>query len=321
MNPWRLTWPAAWGGPVGSAQMRTSNEDFRVEELLPAPLEGQGDHLCLYLQKSGDNTEYVARQLARIAGLKPVDIGFCGLKDRHAITAQWFSLHRPKGDDAALVEAVSEHWSVLEYRRHHRKLRRGEHRANRFTLVLRELALTDREALEQRLQAVRDQGFPNYFGPQRFGFDGNNLDQAIQLDPRKLRGRLGKRAMYLSAARAWLFNELLGERVANGTWLTRLDGDPDPAQPTAAMLGDGGSSAEPPLKEDENALLEAHPHFKELLACTRTRPERRPTVIVPEGFEWQWLDDDALELRFGLPTGSFATSLLEELLEVTTAPR
>lgn len=115
---------------------------------------------------------------------------------------------------------------VLERARHQRKLRRGVHRANRFHLVLRQVE-GDRAALEDRLQQVRDQGVPNYFGEQRFGNDGATLAQARQwVASGRRKVTRARRSLYLSALRSLLFNELLAARVEAATWNTidRLDG-------------------------------------------------------------------------------------------------
>ncbi|MBU40570.1 MAG: pseudouridine synthase, partial [Marinobacter sp.] len=136
-SQWLLDWPVSGGARVGRAELKTSPEDFRVTELLwpereddtaaPGPVEvsGDGEHLCLRLEKTGDNTEYVARELAALAGCRSFDVGFCGLKDRHAVTVQWFSLYRPgqEADDQALMAEVGQRWPVRAAVRHSRKLR------------------------------------------------------------------------------------------------------------------------------------------------------------------------------------------------------
>lgn len=255
-TPWRLCWPTAQGR-VARARLKTHPEDFRVDETLDRDtLMGHaGEHVCLYLEKTGDNTEYVARQLARIAGCRPLDIGFCGLKDRHAVTRQWFSLHRPgrEGEDPDLVAAVASHWPVLAQGRAVRKLRRGEHAGNRFVIVLRDIE-GDRAAIEEALNTLGRRGAPNYFGPQRFGHQGSNLTRALALDPDALKRRRGssrnrrdkthsERVMYFSAARAWLFNAVLAARVEAGHWDRCLEGEPAP--PERAPTGRCGATAVP----------------------------------------------------------------------------
>ena len=237
MSQWRLDWPTSSGGRLAHARLKTSPGDFVVDEVLefpdlptdlPAePVAGQGEHLCLKLEKIGDNSEYVARELARMADCRSFDVGFCGLKDRHAVTRQWFSLYRPgcEAQDGDLIREIADRWPVLSATRQLRKLRRGDHHGNAFVITLREVN-ADRQDVDAALHRLADLGAPNYFGPQRFGIGGANLDRAVSVDPTTLnrRGRSGgkgrsskkrggsedaKNVLYFSAARSWLFNEVL----------------------------------------------------------------------------------------------------------------
>ena len=314
MSAWRLSWPAAWGEPVGRASMRVHPEDFDVEEVLGFLPEGQGEHLYVFLEKVGDNTDYVARQLAELSGCRPMDVGLSGLKDRHAVTRQWFSLYRPGMDDAAFLDGVAARWKLLSHGRHPVKLRRGTHTANRFRLVLRDLE-ADSAQLQARLQRIAAEGCPNYFGPQRFGRDGGNLDAAARLNARKLRGKDPRRGLYLSAARSWLFNEVLAQRILENDWRSLRAGDPGDGVPTGPLFGDGGSSAGEPLLSWENVILAPHEAFRSLFDGARIRPERRPLVLRPQDFEFE-LTESCLKLQFALPSGSFATAVVGELLEV-----
>lgn len=318
MTGWRLSWPPAWGGPVGEGRLRTVPADFFVEEVLGRPLSGQGEHLYLFLQKEGENTEYVARELARLSDCRSMDVGYSGLKDRNAVTRQWFSLYRPGHSDRELLAAIRERWPVLESARHDRKLRRGTHVANRFELILRELT-ADPELLVSRLEAVAAQGCPNYFGPQRFGRGGANLDAAAGMDPRRLRGRNFKRGIYLSSVRSWLFNEYLARRVEAGDWRQCRRGDPGLERPTGPLYGDGGSDVDEPLRTEENRVIEPYPVFRRLLDGARVRPERRELVLRPTDLDWH-LTDDCLALKFALPKGGYATALLAEVLRVFSKP-
>ena len=196
-----------------------------VEEVLPFTPDGEGEHALLYVEKRGLNTADVTRMLARIAGVAERDIGFCGLKDKHAQTSQWFSVGlagKPEPDWLSLDQPQVR---IIVAQRHRKKLRRGVHRSNRFALRLRDLG-GDRESLEGRLQAVSRDGVPNYFGPQRFGINGENLNRAQAWfagtgpSPRRQ-----KRSFYLSAARSFLFNELLAQRVSADSWQEPLAGD------------------------------------------------------------------------------------------------
>jgi len=338
---WRLDWPVSAGKRAGRAQLKSRNEDFRVSECLwPEEEEGEaadfpaasgkqdsgGEHLCVRLEKNGDNTEFVARELAALAGCRAFEVGFCGLKDRHAVTRQWFSLYRPgqEQDDPALLQAIGERWPVLAGRRHARKLRRGDHRGNGFELVLRSVT-GEREIVDQALASLARCGAPNYFGPQRFGMGGGNLDKALALDPTRLnrkRGRGGRSAsknvLYFSAARSWLFNEVLAERVLAGNWAEPMDGEPATveAAPSGPLWGDGGTTATGPQEVLERRVVDANPRLGALFSSTRMKPERRPLVARPEQVRWQWLDDQTLALQFFLQPGQYATTILADIFEL-----
>ncbi len=343
---WRLDWPTSGGGRLAQAQLKSCPEDFRVDEQLDGfpdrseaqAVTGAGEHLCLRLEKTGDNTDYVARELATLSGCRSFDVGFCGLKDRHAVTRQWFSIYRPglEQDDPAFIRAVSERWSVHAVCRHPRKLRRGEHQRNHFLITLREVR-GDRPELEAALVRLQQQGAPNYFGPQRFGHHGANLDRAVAMDPSAMdsrhrqrgRGRKGKHragrdasknVLYFSAARSWLFNEVLASRVEDGSWLTPMAGDPgltlDEPVPTGPLWGDGGTGAEPPLGDVEREVVDQWPEVLALFATTRMKPERRPLVVQPRALTWDWHGDGSLQLGFSLAPGQYATTVLSDIFEL-----
>ena len=206
--------PDAWpqpdrgfgGAPVARAHLRASPEDFRVDEELGFEPDGEGEHALVRVRKRGANTAWVARRLAELAGVRVREVSYAGLKDRDAVTSQWFSVWLPGRADPDWAALDDAEVTVIEYGRHRRKLRRGCHRGNRFALVLRELSC-DREIIESRLRSVAKVGVPNYFGPQRFGRDGGNLTAALGLFRGSLRCRdRQRRGIYLSGARARRFN-------------------------------------------------------------------------------------------------------------------
>nr|WP_251068234.1 tRNA pseudouridine(13) synthase TruD [Marinobacter sp. C7] len=328
-----MDWPTSHGR-VARAQLKVLPGDFRVEEILAVSdlIPGEGEHLCLCLEKTGDNTEFVARQLARMAGCRGFDVGFCGLKDRHAVTSQWFSLYRPgmESDDDLFIREVAMRWRVLASSRAPRKLRRGEHSANRFTILLRNVEGSVPE-IDGALKRLGQQGAPNYFGPQRFGHEGGNLDKALKVDPSQLnrRGRGAKRGsrggrdgsknvLYFSAARSWLFNEVLAARVSDGSWATCLPGEPEeaPAGPTGPMWGDGGTTATLGQEKLERGVVGQWPQLERLFGATRMKPERRPLVVQPRELGWEWLAENALKICFVLPPGQYATTVLGDIFEL-----
>src|SRR6185503_17769039 len=160
--------PFAHGAiPPLTARLRLTHEDFLVEEILGYDADGAGEHLLLWVEKRGANTDWVARELAKFAGVPAVAVGYAGLKDRHAVTRQTFSVQlagRPDPDWSTFPHAEV---TVLAATRHSRKLKRGALRGNRFVLVLREVG-GDRAQAESVLQRIATHGVPNYFGEQRF---------------------------------------------------------------------------------------------------------------------------------------------------------
>jgi len=343
MNELELLGPRGHGAPCGTAVLKAVAEDFQVDEVLDIPLVGEGEHLWLWVEKRGLNTEDAARRIARAAGVPLRMISYAGLKDRQALTRQWFSLHLPGKADPALGAAEDASLSVLKQVRHSRKLQRGAHAANGFTLRLTQLD-ADRDALQQRLTQIAAQGIPNYFGSQRFGFEGGNIAHARHFAERQsLPEQRNVRSRVLSAARSFLFNRVLAERVAAGTWNQALPGDllaftdsrsffpageaecSDPRlaildlHPTGPLWGAGASTAggvtqglEQKVAEDERALVD-------WLAEAGMTHERRILRLPIGGLTWHYPEPDILQLEFVLPAGCFATVLVRELVDLLPA--
>ncbi|MDY6898092.1 MAG: tRNA pseudouridine(13) synthase TruD, partial [Cyanobacteriota bacterium] len=209
----------------GRGLIRQVPEDFVVEERVDIELEGEGEHLWVQLRKRGQNTEYVAAQLARLCEVPRRAVGYAGRKDRHAVTTQWFSVHLPgkqgPGDWTALPESVE----VLQTARHRRKLQTGALKANRFRLVIRDLT-GEPDQIESRLERLARRGVPNYFGEQRFGHGGRNVERAHEWFAGEFRPRdRSLRSLLLSSARSFLFNEVLAARVRADSWDRVLPGE------------------------------------------------------------------------------------------------
>ena len=332
------------GKPSSSASFRCRPEDFVVNEVLGFEPDGEGEHLFLQVAKTNANTVFVARRIADTCGVHERDVSYSGLKDRHAVTTQWFSVYLPGKSDPALQSLDSDEIHVLRSERHSRKLRRGTHTGNDFVITLRDVE-GDRADLEARLQTVGQNGFPNYFGEQRFGFGGQNIDRARQLFSRtgKQRKRDRKLGIYLSAARSWLFNCVLSARIMQGRYQAISSGD--------VMMLNGAHSVftvdgvddvlktrlqecdvhlTGPLWGGGRYLTSDAQHQWELsciaddqLLCDglekhKLKHERRALRALARNFEWQWQTDATLVTRFHLASGSFATSLLRELMMLNT---
>ncbi|TKI08844.1 tRNA pseudouridine(13) synthase TruD [Martelella alba] len=333
------------GAPAARGVMKAGWEDFRVEEDLGFAPDGEGEHVLVRVRKSGCNTPFVADALAKFAGLPARAVSYAGLKDRQAVTEQWFCLHMPGKATPDFTAFHLNGCQVLESARHRRKLRIGTLRGNRFALILRDI--DDPEAVERRLPLLGQQGVPNYFGPQRFGRQGNNLvqAQAWARDEIRIKDR-AKRSFTLSAARSALFNAVVSERLARfGRWHL-LEGDalqrvgrgswflasaPELPQlrerlrrgelvPTAPLPGIGKPGATACAELFERQCLSRQPELLSLLIRERVEADRRAMLVTPGDFRWYWRDTATLELHFDLPAGCFATSVVRELLELPPEP-
>lgn len=339
-----LLGPLAWGAPCGRAVLKASPEDFRVTEIMDIDLSGTGEHLWLLIEKRNQNTEEVARQLARGAAVKLRDVSYAGIKDRKAVTSQWFSLQLPGREDPDLSALWSNNLRCLAARRHSRKLQRGAHAANHFVIRLNQLQ-ADLPALEDRLQQIATQGVPNYFGPQRFGRDGSNLHDARNWAMREaLPPARGTRSRLLSTARSLLFNQLLARRVADASWNQVLPGDclafthsrsqfaaerMDAGDPRIAALdlhptGPLWGLGEPPVSGQtlalEQTVIQAEPVLARWLENAGLEQARRILRLPIKALAWHYPSPNSLELEFTLPTGCFATAVLRELVTLSDEP-
>ena len=326
---------------VLSARFRVLPEDFVVDEELGFEADGEGEHVLVRVRKIGANTEWVARKLADFAGITPASVGFAGLKDRHAVTTQSFSLHLPGRADPDWSSLNEEGVSVLESARHRRKLPRGALRGNCFAIVLREV-VGDHAAIEERLQRIAESGFPNFFGAQRFGRDGDNIAAAERWFSRGGRVTRTRRSMLLSSARSALFNAVLAERVEAGSWqhLQPGDvavlagsrswfpvGDPVPADltersaqgdlhPSGPLWGRGVLPSVGHVAELERRVVLAHGVLGPGLEKAGLKQDRRALRARAEDLEWDWLEPSRLALRCRLDAGVYMTSLLGALGDV-----
>ncbi len=330
--------PHALGGPPLRGALRQAPQDFQVDEVLGFEPDGAGEHVLLLVRKTGINTEDALRRIAHHAGVRPRDIGYCGLKDRNAVTTQWLSVGlagRPEPDWTVLDNAGLK---ILSASRHRRKLKRGIAQGNRFRIRVGEIS-GDRTRATELLAAMLAGGVPNYFGEQRFGRGYGNLERAECLFRGELkRVRTHLRGLYLSAARSQVFNEILGRRVDEGSWCRILPGD--------VMQLEGSRSWFAIMEPDEDSLrrnqeLDIHPTGplwgKGALPCTGLaadleqataerfdvwcrglenyglKQERRALRLRVAELEYTW-GAGVLDLSFCLPSGAFATTAIRELV-------
>lgn len=330
--------PYLHGGPLGQARFKAQPEDFVVEELLGFEPSGEGEHCLLWVEKRDLDSNAAGARLADALGLRRRLVSHCGLKDRHAVTRQWFSLHMPGQESPDPAALESEGLRVLRITRNTRKLRRGIHAGNRFTIRLRYPDF-DAALAAQRWQAIAKQGVPNFFGAQRFGNEGRNVEKAEAMfrgeftpGDRLLRGLL------LSAARSHLFNAVVAGRMAHENWNRPLAGEvfgfadngtillPENqrgdevsrfeqgiVELTAPLWGSGELQSVNEVRDLELELLAAFPQLTAGLEQFGLRQERRVMRLRPLRPRLETLENGDLLFQFDLPKGTYASTLLREL--------
>ena len=325
--------PRAHGEPLARVRVRTAPEDFLVEEFLGFAPDGAGGHVLLQVRKRDANTAWVARELAKLAGCRPEEVGYAGLKDRRAVAVQWFSVPRGARPSGQWPGVSGEGFEVLAAHEHARKLPRGALESNRFRICARG-APPPRELLEARIALIAAHGVPNYFGPQRFGRGGANLERS-PLDVRRLRP--AQRGFVLSAARSLVFNAVLAERVRTGRWAQLENGDRamldgrgshfaveelDAAlreraerlqiHPSGPLWGRGEPDCQGAVRALEARVAGQYPQWCALLEAAGMRQERRSLRLAVRELSAH-IEPDSVVLQFRLARGAFATAVLREL--------
>jgi tRNA pseudouridine13 synthase len=310
--------PRAYAALPIEGMTRCCPEDFVVEERAQHPV-ADGEHLLLWIEKRGLNSHQVATDLARLFVVPDVDVSFAGMKDRHAVTRQWFSVRTPRTVDA--LDGAAGLWRVLGSQRGQRKLRRGDLEGNAFVIRIRGVS-GDSATVTERLERLRDFGVPNYFGEQRFGHGGANIERArawVCNRPRPVVSPFQK-GLHLSTARALLFNAVLARRVRDGSWNMLLDGDvADSGVPTGPLWGRGRLATSGSAALCEAEALASYREWQDPLEHLGLMQERRALVAWPRDLRGA-LRDRTLELSFELPAGQYATAVLREIGSWDNAP-
>ena len=323
--------------PKQTALLKAECADFVVKEQLGYDMSGDGEFVAVKVRKTDCNTLFVGEQLAKFAGISARNMSYAGLKDRKAVTEQWFSLQMPGQQTPDFSQFSLEGVEILDVTRHQRKIRIGSLQGNHFEILLRNAEETDE--LKVRLDFLAKNGFPNYFTEQRFGRDGNNLTQALRWANGEIKVKdRNKRSFYLSAARSEIFNLILSKRIElnlaqqilvgdvlqlNGShsWFV-VDESEDLAQLqqrlaqqdvllTAPLIGEEEKSA----VDFENEIFAQHQALFALMRQERMKAARRPILMQPQHFQWQF-EPNGLRLQFALPAGSYATALIRELVNI-----
>jgi len=334
---YKLETYSSFGSVVATGKFKQQPADFKVVEILSFTLTGEGDHVYLFIEKTACNTDWVAAELAKLTGLKPVDVGYAGKKDRHAVTRQWFSLHMPNQQEPDWAELPNE-ITVLEKTRHNKKLRTGSIEKNVFDLAVCDVS-GDEAEIERRLQLIKSRGFPNYFGPQRFGNQCANVYKLVGTIKGRRRMSKTQRSMCISSARSYLFNQILNKRVRQGNWNQAISGDvmalqgsrsifvPDEAlaqtivnriavhdiHPAAVMWGRGEIKTTLQAREIENNVIDAYPDLIAALNKAGVDMAYRSMRVVVPDLTWV-LKNNRLTLHFSLDSGAYATALLNEFI-------
>jgi tRNA pseudouridine13 synthase len=324
-------------------QFKSSAEDFQVTEVLGYEPIGEGEHIYLWVRKTGLNTAYLAEQIAKFTQLPLRAVTYAGRKDKHAQTEQWFSVHLPGKGEFDWTQFNEPGAKVLKSIRHNKKLRTGVLKGNRFNILIKQLSSSS--GIDERLQQIKKTGVPNYFGSQRFGNTlhdprGGNLVLADKMvNGEAIRNR-NKRSMAISALRSWLFNEIVHSRLLNGHLNKPLFGDVMQlagshsffcAQQidnsieqrieqrdiylSAPLWGEGQLASQSEAFHFEQSFAKQHPTVTQTLEDLGLKQERRAINLFPNDLEWS-LTNDTLKLSFSLPAGTFATSVLREVIDV-----
>jgi tRNA pseudouridine13 synthase len=327
--------------PGVSGEIKVEPAHFVVEELPLYEPSGQGQHVYVRLTREGWTTRALENEMARLFGLRDVDVGCAGRKDKHARTTQTFSLNLPNVDEAEVARRIEENLPVeLEWvERHRNKIRAGHLLGNRFRIVV---LGPDADALpraEAIVQALQERGLPNFYGPQRFGREGDNAERGreVLLTGRGPRQRWLRRLL-LRAYQSALFNTWLVARIRRGWFQRLLVGDVAKKRDTGGLFEVEDADAEQPRFDRdeitytgpiygsrmwwaagdsgdlEHSVLDEATVTEEMLDRERLSGSRRRARLALEDLDVEY-HPDGLLFTFSLPKGSYATTLLREVMK------
>jgi len=333
-------WTADLPGIGGRIKDRC--EDFEVEEIAAYEPSGEGDHLYLWIEKVDMGAEYFERAVARRLELRPDDIGTAGLKDRRAVTRQWVSV--PATVEAKLSALDGDGMRVLKVSRHTNKLKAGHLHGNRFRILIRDVNEAEHGSKLNEIVAVLQRtGMPNYYGRQRFGRDGETAQWGMALlkgeKVPNLRSPFLKK-LSLSAAQSMLFNAYLAQRMNDGLFRTVLAGDVMSKYPFGGMFTAEDVATEQ-ARFEAREIVPSGPIFgRKTFPSAGIAAEREATILNASGLDRRSFDgfgklvmgtrrhnivyfdnlttewnSDGVWVSFALPSGSYATILLREVMK------
>jgi len=324
--------------PASGGTAREEPEDFIVREVPAYEPSGHGSHFYMHIRKRNLTTRDVVKAFVA-HGISESRIGVAGLKDKHAVTEQWLSVPWSQHDDARRALEALDGTEILQESRHKNKLGVGHLHGNHFTLRIRDASDAQVKAASERFQALTQRGVPNYFGPQRFGRYGGNVEDGLKLlDGAQVSGDHRLKRFFLSAVQSWLFNRVLALRIEEGLFFGLTDGDWARKHETGGTFKVEDPASEIPRVQhaEISALIPLHGkkvrmsdgHAGELEAqafgelgvrwaqlATRRGDRRLSRVLLTNpSFE---AEENGYTLAFQLPKGSYATAVLRE---VTSQP-
>ncbi len=328
---------------TASGTIRTKPEDFRVTELNDIELSGEGEHLWLTIQKTSNNSIWVAKQLANVCQVPQKKVAFAGQKDRHAITQQWFSIQLPKITDTDKIQSALGHGiQIIKSGKHSRKIKIGQLDANAFEIVIRDIS-GDKQQIEKNITNIKANGVPNYFGAQRFGHDMGNISKCQDwfAGNYKVKSR-NLKSLLISTARSHIFNLIVAKRIEQNIWDKCIDGDVlqlnkshswfpscDASSDeivkrltefdihlTAAMWGDDAVQSQGQCAQLENSIAKIFPVYQKGFEKFRLKQDRRAMRVCPMDFDFCWQSDNTLKLNFKLLPGAYATGIMREILDI-----
>jgi tRNA pseudouridine13 synthase len=330
--------------PGIGGEIKAEPAHFVVEEIPLYEPAGEGEHVYVGLTREGWTTRALQQRLASLFGLREIDVGCAGLKDKHAHVTQTFSLLLENVDEATVARRIQGTLpvEVMWAKRHRNKLRKGHLLGNRFRIVVlrpEPEAMAQAEAIAQALQV---HGLPNFYGVQRFGIEGDNAQRGREvLLGRGPRERWLKRFL-LSAYQAALFNAWLIERIRRGWFERLLTGDIAKKTDTGGLFEVMDAAVEFPRFQQkeitytgpiygarmrwasgepgelERTVLEAAEVTTGMLHRARLDGSRRPARLFLSDLSIE-PHPDGLLFTFTLPKGVYATTVLREFMKTEVA--
>ena len=306
-----IDWPVATDSPRSPGRIKHRVEDFFVHEETRDYASGFGEHLQLLVRKVNLTTVQVQRRIAKAFHVPSRQVSYVGIKDKSCVATQYFSIHLPQAPDSTEVPGID----VLSRHRHVRKLTEDDMNCNCFEITVRDV-VPELVAMD-RLNKV-----PNYFGEQRFGRNGDNVDAALKwVEQGKPRISRFLRGMYISSMRSYVFNQVLGARVKLGTWQQIIDGDLEThlGTPTGPLWGRGRSPATGLAGSIESTALADDAEVLDALEWIGLDQWRRDFVLTTRDLSCE-LDGTTAHLKFILNPGCYATAVLRECFDYVTGP-